>query len=153
MMLKTLLAFTCLTLSISANAATVTYTASEFDVAPGLAGFIGFFTYDTELQQVTGYNLFFAGTAQAIGAPATGLDISEGVTFLLVNGSPSVASIDGESFFGPGTFAYSGYERSFEAIVQPAGGTFYAQVVPISAAAWLFGSALLGLGVVKRKKA
>jgi len=32
------------------------------------------------------------------------------------------------------------------------GSDFVASAVPVPAAAWLFGSALLGLGVVRRKK-
>ena len=36
--------------------------------------------------------------------------------------------------------------------VEISGGNFTASAVPVPAAAWLFGSALLGLGVVRRKK-
>ena len=68
----------------------------------------------------------------------------EGGTPDSVPGSPILAQRD---YFGPrvsnlgsGTFAVWSTAGSVSA-------------VPIPAAAWLFGSALLGLGVLKRKKA
>ena len=41
---------------------------------------------------------------------------------------------------------------SVDFIAEVSGGNFTASAVPVPAAAWLFGSALLGLGVVRRKK-
>ena len=82
------------------------------------------------------------GTSVGTAAFGTGLFTSSGSVAnvyqqTLVDASDAVLSQVGAA----------GYTASID------GATFTASAVPVPAAAWLFGSALLGLGVVRRKKA
>lgn len=119
----------------------------------------------------TAYNDFTTGNAtSATGTVVTGTPftaITGGYNGTLVSGG-SVGSAWGPGFAGVGYFEiwnvdllatatpHSGY--NMDSILNTAGGTFAqytasAAPVPIPAAAWLFGSGLIGLvGIARRKK-
>lgn len=189
-MIKQSLALIGLTLSLSANAATVNYSES----ADGELGFLN-----------TTFTLNEAGVNTISGSlsnSTTGFDndsfflsldssvVITGFSFVYSNGTEvgtnfdpnwALQELDGSTFLSTGDYDISTDSNSGSVSVAPpytfdsyrvwlGGGTFGASdpgysasadwivsiettAVPIPAAAWLFGSALLGLGIVKRYKA
>ncbi len=160
-MLKKLLAFTCLTLSMGAHAAQVIWTFDNILYDDGSTT-VGSFTYDTISDSVISANwVTTCGGTVCQGDLTIESFTGDGDELLSNNvddsGSPvefwndflfypnlgdgvSVINVDGVI-----KESVSGYE------VWLMSGTISS--VPLPAAAWLFGSALLGLGALKRKKA
>lgn len=100
-----------------------------------------------------------SGTSDGLVGPAIGASNLVAANALLLDNSPAnlFSSLD----LGPLSTAFSDYTGSrLELIFQGSGGTTYVKgemltisVVPIPAAVWLFGSALLGLGWTRRRSA
>lgn len=140
------------------HAALMTYVATKADRI-GDNGLLGSFVYDDVLQEVTSYKLWFyfqmpfpdAGTVQ---------DFQITDDYWLVYGSNPYGTFiwnddglgEAESTFYPGGWRYEGPVE-----ILGYGSTYFignfTTAVPLPAAVWLFGSALLGLGLFKRKKA
>lgn len=87
-----------------------------------------------------GTTLFTVGLENG-GATIAGL-------FLQTQDADGVSSQSSVNILNPAASTYGVYVDGTSFNVTSLGGT----VVPVPAAAWLFGSALLGLGVVRRKK-
>jgi hypothetical protein len=152
-MIKKLLAFTCLTLSISANAALVVNVGGQ---NYSIDKFFGSVEDNQALieSQIWWDNVSLAddfATATTdllgLGTPYTGPLFAHDLTL-----DPGNASWGGLVFSsgwaipggGLGGNMSSGYSQEWYYAV--------ASQVPVPAAAWLFGSALLGLGAIKRKR-
>jgi hypothetical protein len=186
-MLKKLLAFTCLTLSIGAatSHAAIIYSGSlprTAQLSPDLASDGRLFVRDN-----TGSGLGTAEFPEALSASVVGTTFTynTGVVFdtaveILTNGLDdliagfaggsgpatlesdffSTVSLNGTDLAGfsidslQWTIDSFVYDSVNERVLLESSLTVNGQsVVPIPAAAWLFGSALLGLGAMKRKKA
>lgn len=167
-MFKSLLAITCLTLSIGANAAYVV------ESAPGVATGIGnleidgtFYNVDFEAvgnaySTFGGSENFWGDEASAVIATGAAADVltSSGI-FTLNNGTFTTLGFEGFGAYFPADGA--AVERAVAgvwiadvgdwAVSEAYAGTAWSvTTVPLPAAAWLFGSALLGLGAIKRRK-
>ena len=166
---KKLLAFTCLSASLGANAAYVVESAPG--IATGIGGLeIGGNSYNVDFEAIGDSYSTFGGnehfwedetSARAAVNAITTFLTSKGI-FALNNGTESTLGFEGFGVLFPlNSAAFSSQQGSPGAwgaiqIGDQSSAEYAAtawSVVPIPAAAWLFGSALLGLGVVKRKKA
>ena len=166
-MLKTLLAICCLTLTINATAATWTLNNVTFDDGGIATGSFDFdngeyfsanisvsggdetsFNYTQSWNISSGDQIFDAGAAENRGLYIWYRNLNFRFDNSLNSGANELditgPSAEREGWNDP----WGGGEYYRRYIVSGSVST-----VPIPAAAWLFGSALLGLGVVKRKKA
>lgn len=191
-MLKKLLAFTCLTLSIGANAASIGlspqspgYSAKDI-LLQGSAMPDGLYWIDPDLP---GNNAAFQAYADmssngggwtlandangSFDLPSYAIDIlavDQDAQIRLVGGGLDArytgrygADLTGAEVWSwnTGNSPSSFYGASWDSIdldtydiyVREVDNISYPSAVPIPAAAWLFGSALLGLGAIKRRKA
>ncbi len=157
-MLKKLLAFTCLTLSIGANAAPVTWTFDNVVYDDGSTT-VGSFTYDADLDAFISLNYVTTCITACSGELSMTSFGGNGDVLATNNFDGNVDLVKNDFNFSPslveasmvsGVVAFISNANS-GALATTISGTVSA--VPVPAAAWLFGSALLGLGVVKRKKA
>ena len=165
-MLKQTLALIGLTLSLSANAAIINLAAS-IDGAQANAGAgtgssgtgSAIMTLD-DSSNLFSWNVSWSGlsgdvTVAHFHGPAlpnqnAGVQVD---FFGIAPGNPSIGST---TITGPQAVDLLAglWYINIHSTVSPGGEIRgQVQVVPISTAAWLFGSALLGLGLVKRKKA
>ena len=142
-MIKVLMAVSCLMLSMAVNAATINWT---FDDSSALTG--GFTAVDGLVTEADVTVTYF-GTTRFTEVS----NINTSHVLLRTTGRSLEILSPTSSWNGSAphdvdyTFSdSSGYVTGGVAYITPS-------QVPIPAAAWLFGSALLGLGVVKRKKA
>jgi hypothetical protein len=162
-MLKKILAFICLTLSIGANAATIyNHNGVDYEIST-------VFTSWAEDEALLSSQFWWGNedltvsVASSSGADLTGMD---GILFYLYDyeyvntwgwEGPLVwyrEDTDNCCYSNPDLQAGSlvfytqeDREHEFTYVVATVSN------VPLPAAAWLFGSALIGLGVIKRKKA
>jgi hypothetical protein len=164
-MLKMLLAFTCLTLSIGANAAPVTWTFHDV-VYADKSTTVGSFTFDADLGvngEYTSFNFTTTCGALCVGNLSDTVFVIGSHDRLLTNNIDDVATVFYNDFYWASPLTNGGgvievlpidsliANQVYTEYTQVEGG--YISSVPIPAAAWLFGSALLGLGALKRKKA
>ena len=144
-MIKLLMAVSCLMLSMAVNAAPVVWNVSDASSVFG--------TFTTDNGSVTAVDL---------GVPSIGLDFTQfspvpitlGYEFSAINGSYAidVGSPVGFNGLEPVPVSFLVYSGSTPFIANHGNAT--PSPVPIPAAAWLFGSALVGLvGIGRRKKA
>lgn len=157
-MFKQTLALLCLTLSLSSNAATLKFTYTSDTL-----GQLGYFTvdedvfsdhiddppYDSYLQNSHILDLNFSFGAYS-------WDISDVTTqdhtiFQNLGGSGLPEVQGGAGLLAPGIVLYGGGRISFPGSSLHE-GSWSTTSVPVPAAAWLFGSALIGLAGIKRKK-
>jgi hypothetical protein len=168
--LKRIFLFVCLTFSLGANAAYLVESST------GVATGIGNLSVDGALYNVDfealgdtfstfgGVEQFWADESSAANAVTAITDFLTGQNVYSIN-NWTVATLgfegfgawfptDGAAFTaGPGDWSPVVIGESYAASGDYAGTAWSVASVPLLAAAWLFGSALLGLGVVKRKKA
>jgi hypothetical protein len=151
-MLKKLLAVTCLMMSMAVNAAPVAYTISDF--REGI--FSGGFSYDgfnfsdvdvfSEASEI--HYVYLNGDAQLANSFVA---VDGGQSYLQIFFLTKLDEIDKQGAAAKFTEGCA-QEGACNGLV-----TIYSnpivKPVPLPAAAWLFGSALLGLGALKRKKA
>lgn len=151
-MLKILLAVTSLTLSMAVNAASVTYTMSD----GGAVSAGGTFTWENGIISEVDITICTHNSCSGLvglGVVTTTAD-SINVEYSKTQGR---RNYDVYQFTQPldGLNTTSGqltvYSRN--AVYGTHGFTASPSAVPLPAAAWLFGSAILGLAAVKRKKA
>ncbi len=161
-MLKKLLAVTCLTLSMGAHAAQVIWTFDNVLYEDGSTT-VGSFTYDTDLQDVTSANWVTTCGSSSVckGDLTTDIFIYDDNFNLLESSNTDGSIYDFWNDFefhrnlgdGPGVvIIVDGYIENSDTgdKEQLMSGTISA--VPLPAAAWLFGAALIGLAGIKRKK-
>ncbi len=177
-MLKKILAFTCLALSISTNAATFDFES----VGSGLQGSTllalpeGTFVSSGTDIFLNGANASsicaVIGTACDADLSLTFNGLASNISFEVIDWGPGDSILvslfdsgsnllESTSILGNGIFSFPsvGVASMFFDNSSTDFGTWYAnwsfdiRAVPAPPAAWLFGSALLGLGVVKRRKA
>ncbi len=160
--LKKLLAFTCLTLSMGAHAAQVIWTFDNVSYEDG-GTTVGSFTYDTTSDSVISANwVTTCGGTLCQGDLTIESFTGDGDELLSNNVDDSGGPLEFWNDFywdrnlsdGPGVVRIIDgwiHEPDSETEVWLMSGTISS--VPLPAAAWLFGSALLGLGALKRKKA
>jgi hypothetical protein len=166
-MLKMLLAFTCLTLSIGIHAAPVTWTFQDVVYADNSTT-VGSFTYDADLDGGAGVytSLDFVTTCASPVCSGTvdpwSISLSTPLNLVVFGDDEAFESI-GASFAWASPLTNEGgtYFLDLNKSYITDGDSFFdvstgsittVPNVPIPAAAWLFGSALLGLGALKRKK-
>lgn len=192
-MIRKLLTFTCLALSVGANAAALpfTYDFGFIGSEDGFSG-TGSFTVSTSENLSTGIDGLetFEFTGLCAGYDCS-FDLADVTTtgyanwsvnettgeisqlFIGAYGYLSEASAESRLYLGTGDIheIYLGCWAKSDSSSESCNGDWFdyraetypgietyvtlrpdAPVVPIPAAAWLFGSALVGLGVVKRKK-
>jgi hypothetical protein len=155
-MLKKLLAFTCLTLSIGVNAATIVNVGGQ---AYSIDTILGTFSNNEALLtsqpwtgSIGGARDFAEAVGDAFGYPNSGGLYSP--WFVVSASSP--AAVGGDGQVNAFTFQSSSLDSGIHVTGYSNVNTYAVatSVVPIPAAAWLFGSALLGLvGVSRRRKA
>lgn len=169
-MLKKILALVGLTLSLTANAATVTYSEEGFVTAIGALDIDGLI-YNVDFNQPGDYDTyggnyaFFDGNNDGAMAALVGINavLSEegnvslnsevdgfsSAIYIVYNasGSGSLGGIFGGVGDGEGWG-----QTPLEADSQNRVAFSQVSAVPLPAAAWLFGSALIGLAGFKRKK-
>jgi hypothetical protein len=182
-MIKKLLAFTCLTLSIGANAAYL--VTSSPGVATGIGALnIGGTFYNVDFEAEPGGFNTFGGLEEFWGDVGSSTAASNAIGDFLF--SQGIAMINNASVPWLGVESFTVWHNTDDGVMkwyEPSTGMYYdpfdgrgivagmgspysdtpgnatgtawsvAAVVPLPAAAWLFGSALLGLGALKRKKA
>lgn len=152
-MIKMLLAFTFLTLSLGVNAAAVEYRISDGE------GISGSFKYDFESDEYSdvAVSAFYAVYDTLIGTGRA----AEGAGENVVSGAASFITLDFETILSPSVPSvllfcenYVTQCDSSESTSKMSGNANATpSAVPIPAAAWLFGSAILGLGALKRRNA
>ncbi len=186
-MLKKTLALVCLTLSLTANAATVyTYTGLEFTSVTGDFDTSDFITAtlnlddalaanltDVDLTTLAGFSLTMSAGHISIANTGSGVTLSEaevttdalgnivewGLLLRVAVGATQESNILTRHFPGYNSDLVKdsltiGAPRGSElgrGNVTPA-GTWAVATVPVPAAAWLLGSALIGLAGLKRRK-
>jgi hypothetical protein len=162
-MLKKLLAFTCLTLSIGANAATiVNVRGTDYSIDTFLGSYNDNIVLIESQVWWEDFELasdFAVAIGDSLGTP-NGEDgfLSPSFAYSAVptvfgggewEGRPEGLEVNSwdtsEGWVGTTAPIPYDYEWTY-AVATPS-------AVPIPAAAWLFGSALLGLGAIKRRKA
>jgi hypothetical protein len=167
-MLKTLLAICCLTLTVNATAATWTLNNVTFD-----DGGIATDSFDFDNGEYFSVNISVSGGDETSFNYTQPWNISSDDQIFEAGATENRGfyiwyrylnfGFDGSLNSGATEFDITGLSREAEGWNDfPFGGGQYyrryivsgsVSTVPIPAAAWLFGSALLGLGVLKRKKA
>jgi hypothetical protein len=97
--------------------------------------------------EVTGFDQLWNEVASLTIVPPDGIDVStEDWTNVIFDnswGAVTSVKIEGQSVSS---------QISYPVIYNPSIDNFSASVVPVPAAVWLFGSALAGLGWLKRKQ-
>jgi hypothetical protein len=169
-MIKKLLAFTCLTLSIGANAALidngsfVTDDVAMVDYMK-LSGTVGNSYNDVVLNDSLGF--IADGWVVTSQSALKQLDFNDSSAYGMINGGGVFDVVTDNIIFGgqtdaPLTVVVDGWISAGSYVVaadvydgsdtRVAVSLQRMSAVPLPAAAWLFGSALLGLGAMRRRK-